>query len=540
MPVSLVIGEAGGKIFASDGTSVEIPPGALSASTTITITPDPTAPAPAPGVWVGTPFDFGPEGTQFAKPVTVTMTFSPSLVPKKDPEVVIETAPAGSTSYTSLGGTLTDATHVSAPTSHFSIFGPAAEPPAGGTTTGGSPGTTGTASGGTGTGGATSTGTGTGTAGTTGTSSGSGGSSSSTGGTSTGSSLTCPSSGAMGCGTLTIFPPAQYDDFVWDTATSITIGELPGLPPTDPVVPAIVFGDPAGLAKGYTIWVGIPTCPTAPGTVMESSVLLDNPNNTTGKQFPFTATVDFLTTDGGIAGTIQGQAGTAEAGFSATFAFPASLGAGDLCTAPPLDLPVFGPASFCSAELDAGCSASTTCALLPDGGQPTAVGSLMVDNGESTCVSTYAPIPVTVTLGQSMPGMPFSINATGPDGGWDISFDLACCPAGLGTLPATADFSVDGCGKQQIPSPFAGLLTVESLDGGLAGNLYANGAALYFSFDPSFTTPLDAGPAGSLYGSCYPCQSSGDDGGTAAACAGNGDCCESNCAIDAGVVGVCE
>ena len=72
------------------------------------------------------------------------------------------------------------------------------------------------------------------------------------------------------------------------------------------------------------------------------------------------------------------------------------------------------------------------------------------------------------------------------------------------------------------------------------GNVYAEGAALYFSFDPTFTTPMDAGPAGSLYGSCYPCQSSGDDGGAQEACALNSDCCEGNCVIDAGSVGVCQ
>jgi len=475
----------------------------------------------------------------------VTVAIEPSLLPAAETAsaAAIYTAPRFSPDYALLDTTVVDATHVKAQTTHFSTFVPAV-PGAedGGTDAGVDAGsdegsTTGT-TGATGTGGTSSGATASG---------GSGGSSTAGGtgtgtGTGTGGSVFCPSSGDVGCGTLSVYPPVEYDDFVWETASQITIGDLPGILPPQPSVPAMVFGDPSGAAKGYTLWVALPSCPAAEGVVTESAVVLDNPVNTSGKQVRFTATVDVTSTDGGLSGTIQGQAGTSTAGISATFAFSSSGDAG-VCVAPPVDLPIFGPASSCSPALDAGCSASTSCLNLADGGdQPSTVGTLVIDDGQNSCVSTYAPISVTVSLAQGFSPGSVQIEATAQDGGtWDLAFDLSCCPSGLGTLPATAYFYVNGCGTQSLaPSPFDAVLTVESLDAGLAGNLYGNGAALYFSFDPDFTVPLDAGPAGSLYGVCYPCQSSGDDGGAAGQCSEDADCCEGNCVMDAGSTGVCQ
>ena len=121
------VGPDGGTVALSDGTSVQIPAGALGAVTAITITPDPSAPPPDGGIWVGTPYLFGPEGTQFASPVTVTLPFVPSELPgDAGPDgIAIDTAPAGSTAYVALATTVVDTTHVSAQTSHFSAYGPA-------------------------------------------------------------------------------------------------------------------------------------------------------------------------------------------------------------------------------------------------------------------------------------------------------------------------------------------------------------------------------------------------------------------------------
>jgi hypothetical protein len=116
-----VIGPSGGQVT-GDSASVAIPPGALATSTTITLTPTEAAP-PTSTVEVGTPILFGPEGTQFATPVTVTLELS-NLAPtgKTANDVVIYTAPKDSTAYQALSTTVVDASHVSAQTPHFSIF----------------------------------------------------------------------------------------------------------------------------------------------------------------------------------------------------------------------------------------------------------------------------------------------------------------------------------------------------------------------------------------------------------------------------------
>src|SRR6476619_578625 len=75
------VGASGGTVTASDGTSVELPPGALGGNTTITITSSSDAPTPSGVSSVGTPYVLGPEGTQFAMPVTGKLVIDPSKLP---------------------------------------------------------------------------------------------------------------------------------------------------------------------------------------------------------------------------------------------------------------------------------------------------------------------------------------------------------------------------------------------------------------------------------------------------------------------------
>jgi len=385
--------------------------------------------------------------------------------------------------------------------------------------------------------------TGSGTGGT-GTSSGGAGTStgggSSTGGAGTAGSQTCPGLGVVGCGTLSV-QNGPFGDFVWDTIYPVAMGVMPSGGNGFPSQPAIVFGTPGG--GGFTVWVNLPTCPVAIGTVMEQAEMIDVHEPTPSAYQHFIAAVDFEKLNGGIAGDIRGIAGpipnedsSGNSLVEGTFAFPASLGAGLLCDAPPNPLPMFGPQSVCSAEMDAGCSASNACAFLADGGQPTTIGTLVVEKGENICLSTYASTPVSVTI-TAQPNL--TITATAPDGGWEMVFYPSCCPNGLGTVPGSASFDNFEC-NDLLLSGIGGVLTVESLDGGLAGNLYANDSALYFSFDPAFTTPLDAGPQGALGGVCYPCGSSSDDGGLASLCNDDRDCCDGNCVFDAGRWGLCQ
>jgi hypothetical protein len=124
MNVMQTVGSSGGTVAASDGTKVVLPAGALTADTTITITAAPNAPAPANTTQVGLAYTFGPEGTSFAQPVTVTVAIDPAKLPsgKTIANVVIYKAPAGTSTYSALATTMVDATHVSATTQSFSTF----------------------------------------------------------------------------------------------------------------------------------------------------------------------------------------------------------------------------------------------------------------------------------------------------------------------------------------------------------------------------------------------------------------------------------
>ncbi len=125
-PVSQTVGASGANVRASDGSGVAIPAGALGSSATITITPTPSATTPANATAVGTPVVFGPEGEQFSAPVTVTLAFDPAKLPSgvTAQQIVIQTAPVGSSSFTALATSVVDSSHVAAQTTHFSSFVP--------------------------------------------------------------------------------------------------------------------------------------------------------------------------------------------------------------------------------------------------------------------------------------------------------------------------------------------------------------------------------------------------------------------------------
>lgn len=78
---SALVGPAGGTVTANDGTSIEIPPNALSTSVTITIGLAPDAGPLQGATALAVPHVFGPEGTTFAVPACITMTFEPGLLP---------------------------------------------------------------------------------------------------------------------------------------------------------------------------------------------------------------------------------------------------------------------------------------------------------------------------------------------------------------------------------------------------------------------------------------------------------------------------
>jgi hypothetical protein len=120
----MVSAKGGGTVAVSDGTSVSVPPGSLGQDTPITVAPEPDMVTVSGATPVGMVYRFGPEGTQFATPATVTLTFDPSLLPAglSPADIVVMTAPVGSSHFEALTTTVVDATHVSATTSHFSDF----------------------------------------------------------------------------------------------------------------------------------------------------------------------------------------------------------------------------------------------------------------------------------------------------------------------------------------------------------------------------------------------------------------------------------
>jgi hypothetical protein len=123
-PVTDTITPAGGTVAISDGTSVSVPAGAVAANTAITVGPESDSVSINGVVLVGDTYRFGPEGTQFTVPVTVTLAYDPSKLTSGTTasDVTIMTAPVGSSDFTPLATTSVDATHVSATTTHFSDF----------------------------------------------------------------------------------------------------------------------------------------------------------------------------------------------------------------------------------------------------------------------------------------------------------------------------------------------------------------------------------------------------------------------------------
>ncbi|MHB1097162.1 MAG: hypothetical protein ACYC3F_13435 [Gemmatimonadaceae bacterium] len=76
-----VLGSAGGTIQAGNGAvTLSVPAGALSAEVKLTATPR-ADPAGDTRTSVGTPYEFGPEGTKFLQPVTLTFKYDKSKLP---------------------------------------------------------------------------------------------------------------------------------------------------------------------------------------------------------------------------------------------------------------------------------------------------------------------------------------------------------------------------------------------------------------------------------------------------------------------------
>lgn len=116
-----VIGSNGGTKTSDDGkASVEIPPDALSEEKAITVAPA----SNPPNGNIGTAYEFGPSGTKFAKPVTITLKYNETDLAGTD-ESLLRLAVVDNDKWVVIAGSVSDKDEnvVSGQTDHFSVYG---------------------------------------------------------------------------------------------------------------------------------------------------------------------------------------------------------------------------------------------------------------------------------------------------------------------------------------------------------------------------------------------------------------------------------
>ena len=123
----------GGAILTPSLAAVSVPAGALAADTEITLARDKSHAADRAATLgasalasAGEPIAFGPEGTQFSSPVTITLPYDPALVPTGAlTALAINYYDPIAKSWTPLRSQVDSTNHlVTAQTSHFSLYQP--------------------------------------------------------------------------------------------------------------------------------------------------------------------------------------------------------------------------------------------------------------------------------------------------------------------------------------------------------------------------------------------------------------------------------
>lgn len=111
------VGAVGGT-FTAPGATVVIPAGALAADTTLTLTVSDKAGQPNADTIAASIFDFGPNGTKFLKPVTMTLDFT-GTAPSSD---VAKIAYLEAGAWVPLTDSAASGGKVTATTTHFTPF----------------------------------------------------------------------------------------------------------------------------------------------------------------------------------------------------------------------------------------------------------------------------------------------------------------------------------------------------------------------------------------------------------------------------------
>jgi uncharacterized protein YjdB/alpha-tubulin suppressor-like RCC1 family protein len=123
------IGAAGGTAASSNNAAtVVIPAGALAGNTAVTVASATSVLANA-GLVTGSAFEFGPAGTTFTVPVTITIKYDPATLPANVAESSLKLYTSTGSDWTAVSGSTVDvAAHtVSGATTHFSTYAPLGE-----------------------------------------------------------------------------------------------------------------------------------------------------------------------------------------------------------------------------------------------------------------------------------------------------------------------------------------------------------------------------------------------------------------------------
>ena len=109
--------------FQDGPVTLSVPAGALTEPTVLTVEPTSEVPAGTSAL-PGTVFDFGPDGTQFAEPIEITVSYDPADVPEGVPEASLRLFVLADGIWEVLDGSVdTAAKTITGFTDHFSTFG---------------------------------------------------------------------------------------------------------------------------------------------------------------------------------------------------------------------------------------------------------------------------------------------------------------------------------------------------------------------------------------------------------------------------------
>lgn len=125
-PLTSGIGTYGGTAASDNNAArVIVPAGAIPSNVVVTVTPATTAPAKS-GLLTSAAYEFGPTGTTFTSPVTITIHYDPAALPSNVPESSLQLYTLVGSEWTLVPGSVVDvsAHTVSGATTHFSAYAP--------------------------------------------------------------------------------------------------------------------------------------------------------------------------------------------------------------------------------------------------------------------------------------------------------------------------------------------------------------------------------------------------------------------------------